>query len=39
MDYELRSIFKRANKLDKNSLRCHLLEIDPKRYSWVNQNH
>ena len=39
MDYELKSIFKRANKSDKNSLRCHLLEIDPKRYSWVNQNH
>ncbi len=35
MDSELRSIFMRAKKSDKEALRVHLLKIDPKRYSWA----
>lgn len=37
MDYELKSIFRRAKQADKEALRNHLLKIDPERYSWVRE--
>jgi len=37
MDYELKSIFMRAKQSDKESLRNHLLKIDPDRYSWARK--
>ena len=37
MDYELKSIFMRAKQSDKESLRNHLLKIDPNRYSWAKK--
>ena len=37
MDYELKSIFRRAKQADKEALRNHLLKIDPERYSWVRK--
>lgn len=37
VDHELRSIYKRANKEKKETLRQHLLELDPHRYSWVKK--
>jgi len=36
MDNELKTIFRRSDKTKKQALREHLLEIDPYRYSWVN---
>lgn len=35
MDSELKSIYMRATKPDKESLRNHLFKLDPKRYKWA----
>ena len=37
IDSELRSIYMRADKTNKLSMRAHLLQIDPHRYRWVNK--
>ncbi len=37
IDHELRSIFMRADKAQKENLKQHLLKIDPARYSWVKR--
>lgn len=37
VDYELRSIYKRANKAQKDELKRHLINVDPNRYKWVMQ--
>lgn len=37
VDYELRSIFMRAEKSKQDALRDHLLKIDPVRYSWAKK--
>ncbi len=39
MDDDLRSIFMRAEKAKKESLRDYLLKIDPVRYSWTKKRH
>ncbi|MBM5574426.1 hypothetical protein [Deefgea sp. CFH1-16] len=36
VDEELKQIFKRADKIQKEALRTHLLKTDPVRYSWAN---
>lgn len=38
VDSELRSIFRRADKVKQEELRRHLLKIDPVRYGWVNRS-
>lgn len=38
MDHELKTIFRRSDKIKKQALRKHLFEIDPYRYSWVNDD-
>lgn len=35
VDQEIRSIFIRSNKVEQEKLKQHLLNIDPDRYSWV----
>ena len=37
VDHELRSIFMRASKAQKDALKRHLINIDPVRFSWVSQ--
>lgn len=39
VDDELRGIFMRAEKSNKEALRAHLLSVDPERYSWSNKKH
>lgn len=39
MDNELKSIFMRAKKSDKEALRNHLLKVNPERYSWARKKH
>ncbi len=36
VDDEIKSIFKKADKIQKESLRSYLLKKDPHRYRWVN---
>ncbi|MCI5207800.1 MAG: hypothetical protein D3910_03180 [Candidatus Electrothrix sp. ATG2] len=36
MDGDLRSIFMRAENTNKEELKNYLLNLDPYRYSWVN---
>lgn len=37
VDHEIRSIFRRASKAQKDELKRHLLNIDLVRYGWVSQ--
>jgi len=37
VDDELRGIYMRAEKSKQETMRIHLLSVDPKRYSWANK--
>lgn len=37
VDDDLRGIYMRAEKSQQETMRVHLLSIDPKRYSWANK--
>lgn len=37
VDEEIKSIYKKLDKSKQESLKKHLLKLDPKRYGWVNK--